>query len=154
MNGSHERMHRDMKAELQRTPLWNLKEEQKRFDDWRDEYNTVRPNQALQMKKPAALYVPSQQRLADHCLDYEYPKQFEVRRTDIRGFLYWHQKRRFIAGALEKETIGLKPEEKNLLSVWFCQLKLGTTNLNFDYPLGGNHHGSPYAHRHVNNRNV
>ena len=59
MNGSHERMHRDMKAELQRTPLWNLKEEQKRFDDWRAEYNSVRPNQALGMKKPSAVYRPS-----------------------------------------------------------------------------------------------
>jgi transposase InsO family protein len=154
MNGSHERMHRDMKAELQRTPSWNLKEEQKRFDDWRWEYNTVRPNQALGMKKPAAVYHPSERRLADASKDYEYPAEYEVRRTDLRGFLHWHQRRCFVAGALDRELIGLKTEENNLLSVWFCQLQLGVTNQNFDHPLGGNHKGSPYSFRHVRNRNV
>jgi len=154
MNGSHERMHRDMKAELQKTPSWNLKDEQKRFDEWRQEYNTVRPNQALQMRKPAAIYVPSRRKLSDCRNDYEYPKHFRVRKTDLRGFLCWHQKRRFIAGALEKELIGLNYEENNLLSVWFCNLQLGITDQNFTYPLGGKPGGCPYSFRHAKNKNV
>ena len=152
MNGSHERMHRDMKAELQRFPLWNLKEEQKRFDDWRHEYNTLRPNQALGMKRPAAVYLPSERKL--QLQEFDYSNQMELRRTCTRGFISWHQKRCFIAGALNTETLGLKYEDPNLMSVWFCQMKLGTTNRNFDYPLGGNVGGSPYSHRHDRNKKV
>ena len=152
MNGSHERMHRDMKAELQRNPLWNLKEEQKRFDDWRHEYNTLRPNQALGMKRPSAVYVASDRKF--QIQEFEYPAKMEVRRTSSRGFISWHQKPCFIAGALSNETIGLKHENNNLLSVWFCEMKLGTTSQNFDYPLGGNRAGSPYSHRHDRNRKV
>lgn len=134
MNGSHERMHRDMKAELQRTPLWNLKGEQKRFDDWRHEYNTIRPNQALGMKRPASVYSPSEKKLAVN--DFQYPEDMHLRRTSCRGYISWHQKPCFISGALEKETIGLRFEENNLLSLWYCELKLGTTNQNLYYPLG------------------
>lgn len=152
MNGSHERMHRDMKAELQRNPLWNLKEEQKRFDAWRHEYNTIRPNQALGMKRPAAVYHPSEKKLKIE--DFQYPDDMEVRRTSCRGFISWHQKPCFIAGALERETIGIRFEKNNLLSLWYCELKLGTTNQNFDYPLGGNANGSPYSKRHAMNRKV
>ena len=37
MNGAHERMHLDMKQELQKAPERNLAAQQKRFDTWREE---------------------------------------------------------------------------------------------------------------------
>ena len=150
MNGSHERMHRDMKAELQRTPLWNLKEEQRRFDEWRHEYNTIRPNQALGMKRPASVYSPSERKLV--LREFEYPNDMELRKTSQRGCISWHQKPCFIAGALNKEILGVRHEQNNMLSIWFCEMKLGTTNQNFDYPLGGNAGGSPYSRRHARNK--
>jgi len=42
-NGGHERMHRDMKDELEGQIDGNLNEHQKVFDDWRDTFNTIRP---------------------------------------------------------------------------------------------------------------
>lgn len=152
MNGSHERMHRDMKAELQKAPLWNLKEEQKRFDDWRMEYNSIRPNQAIGMKRPASIYVPSERQFKLE--EFEYPDEMELRRTSSRGFISWHQKPCFIAGSLNNETIGIRYEKNNMLSVWFCEMKLGLTTRNFDYPLGGNPYSSPYSKRHARNRKV
>jgi transposase InsO family protein len=156
MNGSHERMHRDMKAELQQSPCWNLKDEQKRFDHWREEYNTLRPNQAIGMKRPTALYHTSTRTLLQAQREFEYPKDMEVRRASSRGFISWHQKLRFIAGALSNETVGLREERNNTLSIWFCELKLGSSSRNFDYPLGGNQAwgGSPYSFRHARNRKV
>jgi len=49
-NGAHERMHLDMSKELELSPQRNLKEEQKRFEYWREEYNRIRPHQALSLK--------------------------------------------------------------------------------------------------------
>lgn len=42
-NGSHERMHRTLKAETARPPEGNLKAQQRRFDRFRKEFNGVRP---------------------------------------------------------------------------------------------------------------
>ncbi|WP_425499905.1 integrase core domain-containing protein [Cerasicoccus maritimus] len=42
-NGSHERMHRDLKAEVAKRPAPNIQAQQKRFDRWREEYNRKRP---------------------------------------------------------------------------------------------------------------
>lgn len=151
MNGSHERMHRDMKEEIQKSPAWNLKEQQKRFDEWRKEYNELRPNQAIGMKRPAKVYYPSKRVYSSEIVDFEYSTDMEVRKTSPRGYISWHQKPCFISGALGSETIGIKPEENSTMSLWFCELKLGITDENFDSPLGGNQR-SPYSQRHDRNK--
>ena len=151
MNGSHERMHKDMKAELQSQPAWNLKEQQMKFDEWRDEYNTVRPNRPIGKKRQAKVYRASHKKYLSKIPEYGYSKDMHLRRASLRGYISWHQRECFISEALAGETIGLLEEEQNKLSVWFCELKLGTTNRKFNSPLGGNSR-SPYSRRHVRNR--
>ncbi|MDR1219757.1 MAG: integrase core domain-containing protein [Treponema sp.] len=51
-NGGHERMHRDMKKELQGKIRGNLSDHQKAFDRWRKAFNEVRPHEGLGMKRP------------------------------------------------------------------------------------------------------
>ena len=58
-NGGHERMHRDMKAELEGQIDGNLNEHQRVFDKWREDFNTIRPHEALGMKTPSDVYVKS-----------------------------------------------------------------------------------------------
>ena len=55
-NGGHERMHRDMKKELQGKINGNLRDHQKEFDKWRNDFNNVRPHEALGMKRPKEVY--------------------------------------------------------------------------------------------------
>ena len=43
-NGSHERMHRDFKAEVAASPSPNLAAQQRRLERWRHEYNHQRPH--------------------------------------------------------------------------------------------------------------
>ena len=62
-NGSHERMHKDLKAEATKPPSANLRAQQKRFKRWRDQYNHERPHEALDMRRPAELYQPITRRL-------------------------------------------------------------------------------------------
>ena len=153
MNGSHERMHRDLKREIQQYPSFNLKEEQKRFDEWRHKYNTIRPNQALQGRRPAALYINSKRSIARAVPEYEYPKEMELRRVSPRGMISWRQQPRFVSGALAKESIGLLQESEKVMSLWFCELKLGVTDLAFASPLTGNN-PSPASCRHDRNKYV
>jgi putative transposase len=58
-NGRHERMHLTLKKEATKPAAKNLLQQQARFDDFIDDYNRERPHQALDMRYPAELYVPS-----------------------------------------------------------------------------------------------
>jgi len=56
-NGRHERMHRTLKQDLQPGRDWRA--QQRQLDQFRQDYNQLRPHEALGMQTPAALYVPS-----------------------------------------------------------------------------------------------
>ena len=58
-NGRHERMHLTLKKETTRPPGMNSLQQQARFDTFIEEFNTERPHEALEMKRPADLYTPS-----------------------------------------------------------------------------------------------
>src|SRR5277367_457301 len=55
-NGAHERMHRDIRCELQ---AGRIGRDQAAFDLWRQEYNEARPHEALGLKTPAEVYQKS-----------------------------------------------------------------------------------------------
>ena len=55
-NGGHERMHRDIAGELQAVPEATVLLQQRACDRWRQEFNHVRPHDALGGKTPAAVY--------------------------------------------------------------------------------------------------
>ena len=52
-NGAHERMHADVSAEVQGHPAADAKSQQRVLDRWRQEFNHVRPHDALDGKTPA-----------------------------------------------------------------------------------------------------
>lgn len=53
-NGRHERMHRPLKAATARPPQGHLVAQQRTFDAFRRQYNTVRPHEALDDATPAS----------------------------------------------------------------------------------------------------
>lgn len=55
-NGSHERSHRDLKAEATRPPSSTQAAQQRRFDHWQHLRNHVRPHEALGMPCPVQIY--------------------------------------------------------------------------------------------------
>ena len=85
-NGSHERSHRDMKAEVCSPASPNLKAQQKRFDRWRHEYNHDRPHESLDMLRPAEVYRPSSRRLGEQD-KMRYPQGYQVKRVSDSGHI-------------------------------------------------------------------
>lgn len=100
-NGRHERMHRSLKLEL---PLGsNLVEQQLLLEHFKHEFNYVRPHEALGMKRPGDVYVPST-RLYPGCLpDVEYPAEMRVRSVRQDGSIKWNGKLVFVSEALSGE---------------------------------------------------
>src|SRR6185295_5748321 len=61
-NGAHERMHADMSGDLQAAPADTRRAQQIACDRWRQEFNHVRPHEALKGRTPAELYTRSDRR--------------------------------------------------------------------------------------------
>jgi transposase InsO family protein len=55
-NGRHERMHRTLKAEATRPAAASLPAQQRKFNTFREEFNHVRPHEALDQQTPASFY--------------------------------------------------------------------------------------------------
>lgn len=124
-NGSHERMHRDLKRELQAEPAVSLCEEQRRFDVWRHEYNHLRPHESLQGKTPMKVYHKSTRTFHPH-VTFEYPPDFEVRKISANGDFWWKMSTVRLAKAMAGEHIGLEDNGDPFLRVWYCDFFLGT----------------------------
>src|ERR1051326_996189 len=74
-NGRHERMHRTLQEATLTPPASTLRQQQRRFDEFRQEYNQDRPHQSLSQQVPAAVYAPSAR---------EYPRSIEIGRASCR----------------------------------------------------------------------
>ena len=79
-NGGHERMHRDIKWELQRHPRSTLIEQQEAFDAWRNDFNTIRPHEYWNQQPPARFYVRSDNRYEGTTDLIEYLDDFITRK--------------------------------------------------------------------------
>ena len=58
-NGRHERMHLTLKKETTKPPAQTILQQQAKFDDFLEVFNSQRPHQALDMKFPAERYTSS-----------------------------------------------------------------------------------------------
>lgn len=58
-NGTHERMHRELKRETARPPASSLRAQQRRFDAFCQRYNDERPHEAIGDRTPSTLWCPS-----------------------------------------------------------------------------------------------
>src|SRR6185295_6991351 len=54
-NGTHERMHRDLKREAARPASTSLRAQQRRFDAFRVRYNEERPHEGIGNRIPSSL---------------------------------------------------------------------------------------------------
>ena len=123
-NGGHERMHRDVRADVQALPAEDKRSQQRLLDRWRQQFNHVRPHQALGGKTPAEVYTRSGRRFAA-CQPYEYPAPFRVVKVGRGGLLHFHGWHHFLSESLVGHHVGLEPVDAFHVRVWFQALDLG-----------------------------
>ena len=118
-NAVHERMHRTLKDETCCPPKWTHRAQQRRFDQWRREFNFERPHEGLAMRCPAEVYRPSAIAYSKVPKAFSYPRFFEVRRVREAGQISLNGKPRFIGHAFSGIDVGLEPisSEKRLVHV-------------------------------------
>jgi putative transposase len=106
-NGRHERMHGTLKQETAVEPAASPAAQQARFDAFRQDYNAVRPHEALGQVPPASLWRPSARRHPGRLEEPWYTPDHQVQRVRQSGELKWQGGVVYLGGALAGEPIGL-----------------------------------------------
>jgi transposase InsO family protein len=127
-NGRHERMHLTLKKEATRPPGLNSLQQQARFDDFVQEFNTERPHQAIGMKCPAELYTPSS-RPYQGLPELAYPFHDRDVLVTTCGRLCLHRKKINISTVLAGQRLGIKEVDEGIWLVSFMHYDLGYIDL-------------------------
>jgi transposase InsO family protein len=125
-NGRHERMHATMKAETATPPEANRRAQQRRFDQFRAEYNQVRPHEALGQKTPSSQYLASPRGYRERVPEPDYPDSMQVRRVQRHGGFYWKHQEVFLTEALDGECVGLEPVDDRYWLVFFAAFPIAS----------------------------
>jgi len=128
-NGIHERMHRTLKAEATIPSSANMRAQQRRFEEFRKEFNQERPHEALAMQRPAELYQCSPRRMPGRIEPYDYPLHYQVRRVSRAGTIRMHAKQFFVSTTLMEDYVGLEEVDDGVFDMYFCFYQIGRYNL-------------------------
>ena len=118
-NGRLERFHRTLKAETIKPPKANFPEQQQAFDTFREEYNEIRPHEALGMRTPSDLYLPSDRPFDPNANHIVYPGCYNARLVKHSGEICLSAKRWYVSEAVAREHVGLKTIADGLHEVYF-----------------------------------
>jgi transposase InsO family protein len=124
-NGRHERMHLTLKQETMSPMAAHRRAQQRRFDQFRCEYNQRRPHEALDMRTPDDCYAPSPRAYPARVCEPEYDSSMTVRRVCADGQFSWKHHAVFISETLLGERIGLEPIDDRWYTIYFAQFPLG-----------------------------
>lgn len=125
-NGRHERMHRELKAEVARPSSKSLIWQQRRLNGFVTEYNTVRPHKALGNKTPASVHVKSDRQFKERVEEWDYPSDNTVRKVYKNGAIRWGSDYWVtVATPLIGKYIGLHELGNGIWRVYFRDKLLG-----------------------------
>lgn len=124
-NGSHERMHRDLKAETTRPPAYDIAGQQRLFARFVRDYNFERPHEALGQQTPAEHFVAHRVPFPSKPPELVYPGYFETRKADNRGMISWKGQKLFLTLPLAGETVGLAETSDGIWSIYYASTLLG-----------------------------
>ena len=118
--GKIERFHGVLGAAMKRRGIPASQEQQLWLDEFRHEYNHVRPHGALQMKTPAAVWSKSARPYQPNPPSWEYEAGADVRKISTQGHLRAAGRRWEISRALVGEWVQLIRVDERIL-VYYCR---------------------------------
>ena len=108
--GKIERFHRAMNKELFKhyTPK-DISDAERVFNDWRNCYNNERPHEALGMKCPSDIYVPSDREYYDQVKKYEYSGKNHIIKVNSWGYARFDHWQIYLSETMINEYIEFRP---------------------------------------------
>lgn len=123
-NGAHERMHADVSADVQSSPAPTRELQQRALDRWRQEYNQIRPHQALNNSTPAEVYKPKTKKPIRPAA-YRYPLGFGVYRVNKAGHILLGKELYHVSLSLGGYLVGVQNVDELHARLWFHDVDLG-----------------------------
>lgn len=131
-NGGHERMHADVSVDIQEDAAFSLKLQQHACDAWRDEFNLVRPHDALGLQTPGELYKPSPRR-PRRILIGGHPDGAALLQVRGRGDVYLTRSRRVHVGqAFNGYPVAVEVRDDGFSYFWFFGRCIGRMRVGVD----------------------
>ena len=124
-NARHERMHRTMKAEACANPAADCRRQQPQFDHFADQFNYIRPHEALNQTPPARSYVRSSREYPKRLPEIAYPSGYELRRVRSSGEIKWKGQWFFLSESLVGEMVAFEDIDDGCSIIRFGPLELG-----------------------------
>lgn len=128
-NGSHERMHRTMKAEATKPAERTLMAQQRRFSVWRREFNNVRPHEALNMLTPSDCYSSSSRFYPRRFAKPEYADDDVVRIVRDQGETSFQGRAVQVGKNLAGHPVAFRAVENGRFEVRFFDFVIGKIDL-------------------------
>lgn len=121
-------MHRTLKAETARPAEVNFLAQQARFDNFVNEFNTERPHEALNMRTPDDVYLPSS-RPYRGLPELDYPLHDRDITVTACGRICMHRKKINISQVLAGQKLGIKEVDSQIWLISFMNHDLGYIDL-------------------------
>ena len=128
-NGRHERMHRTLKLEAIDATTSNMKEQQKRFDYFRFDYNGYRPHEALNNKPPINYYKKSSRPYVEKPPAIEYDLGCTVRSVHNKGYFKFNGSTYYLTELLHKQRVALKEFADGQWKIYYSFYPIGILDL-------------------------
>ncbi len=128
--GKIERFHRTMKNELlKRNVFIDLADADKQLTEWRTKYNEVRPHEAIDMRCPADVYIPSERKYPDKIKPYEYDGTYRILKVNYKGYLRFDRKEFYLSETMVGAELELRPSEGTCASLCYRNYKIAEIDL-------------------------
>ena len=135
-NGKIERMHRTLKADvIQARQFRSFPECQRAFDEWREDYNCVRPHEGIGMLTPSDRFRISDVAYPEKLPEIEYGPDDEIRKVQNGGLVHFRGKTYRVGKALQGQPVAVRAAEDGVYDVYFVRQNLLRINLR-DAPSG------------------
>lgn len=123
-NGRHERMHRELKSYVASPSSNDMESQQRAIEKFIDEYNNIRPHEALEMHTPGSRYVVSPREYPSVLPEIEYPEGMIIRKIRHDGYMKWKGKMIYISEPLHNEPVGLVQLNERFFVIYFSTISL------------------------------
>lgn len=128
-NGGHERLHRDIEAEVAAQVQVDVTTQQAALDVWRHDHNHIRPHEHLQGKRPAELCQPSARPFPATRPELDYGVGYLPRLVNSIGAISYRGTLIYLSAVFAGWHVGLRLRDELLAEVWFNYLLVGTLSL-------------------------
>lgn len=123
-NGRHERMHLTLKKEATKPPSYNFLQQQNRFEEFVEGYNTSRPHQGLGGLYPAEVYTASARQYFKPEIP-DYPFHDRTILVTQCGRICMGNRKINLSAVLGGQHVGIREEEDRIWLVSFMDFDIG-----------------------------